>query len=361
MGAKSKIEWTDATWNPVRGCSAVSPGCKNCFAARDAARFAGADDKQGTRGPFHGFVRISSSQPQWTGKVELMEHKLGEPLAWRKPQKIFVNSMSDLFHQALPDEAIDQIFAVMALCPRHSFQVLTKRPRRMMEYLADPETSERVDAFAWEMIEERVDPLNRRSDDIRATARSLQDGPLPNVWLGVSVEDQEMADERIPLLLQTPAAIHFVSYGPALGPVDFSRTPNDEFAHGFINPLRGFQSGDDGTRRRLDWIVAEGESGPGARPAHPQWFRDVRDQCVEAGVSFFFKQWGEWTPGENVDRRFGTVETAKWFDGRWRFSSENLARTDGHRDDQPDLYRVGKRAAGAFLDGREWREFPEVA
>lgn len=281
MGLTS-IEWTDRTWNPVRGCSRVSEGCRNCYAEITAARFSNyvqliagsepflADDSGNIKaGLFDDFVLRTPSGPRWTGKVELIESKLTEPLHWKKPQRVFVNSMSDLFHEALPDEAIDRVFAVMADCPHLTFQILTKRPERMLKWFSSG-------------LQMKVNPP--WSD--------------PNVWIGVSVEDQATADARIPLLLQTPAAIRFVSYEPALGPVDFRK---ETWTAG------------------LDWIIAGGESGPGARPPHPDWFRSVRDQCAAAGVAFFFKQWG---------------------------GTKKPTMLDGTR-------------APALLDGRAWKQFPK--
>lgn len=172
--------------------------------------------------------------------------------------------------------------------------------------------------------------------------------PLSNVWLGVSAEDQERADKRIPLLLLTPAAVRFVSLEPLLGPVDL---------FGKLGPYCG-KSGSNGWDRGLDWVIVGGESGPGARPMHPQWPRDVRDKCAAAGVPFFFKQWGEWAPGTHVERQSGWMEVADFFAGKWSFGRENLANDEGHIDDEPDVYRVGKRAAGRLLDGAEHNGMP---
>jgi hypothetical protein len=174
--------------------------------------------------------------------------------------------------------------------------------------------------------------------------------PLPNVWLGVSVEDQARADERIPHLLDTLAAVRFISAEPLLGPIDLRHIAPTET--GYINALCS------STGPNLDQVIAGGESGPNARPVHPDWARSLRDQCAAADVAFFFKQWGEWAPGENVERATGIVETADWFDGRWTLGRENLADNEGHVDDEPDVYRIGKKRAGALLDGREHREFP---
>lgn len=271
MGLTS-IEWTDRTWNPVRGCSRVSQGCVNCYAEKMAARFS---DEGHT---FEGFAIRTPSGPRWTGKVELIESKLTEPLHWKKPQRVFVNSMSDLFHEALPDDAIDRVFAVMALCPHITFQILTKRPERMLKYFII-DAAERV---------ERI--LNHDYGCTMWTFKPKGDWPLPNVWLGVSVEDQETADARIPLLLQTPAAIRFVSYEPALGPVDFRKFLPRRMS---LDEIPGSALNDGCTDMwtiGLDWIIAGGESGPGARPPHPDWFRQVKEQCRAASVPFFMKQ-----------------------------------------------------------------------
>lgn len=266
MGAKTEIAWTDSTWNPIRGCSMAkgseTGGCLNCYAARLNARNLPEMKSPTTGEPF---ARILSSGPRWTGKVELIEKALTLPLKWRKPKKIFVNSMSDLFHEALTAEQIDRVFAVMALCQQHTFQVLTKRPERMLWYATGP-PKDRMRPVLW---------------------------PLPNVWLGVSVEDQKTADARIPLLLQTPAAKRFVSYEPALGPVDFT--------HYLAMTCRAWEMGQhnpaacDGPNcpgRQVDQIIVGGESGPGARQFDIQWARTTVEQCKTAGVSCFVKQLG---------------------------------------------------------------------
>jgi protein gp37 len=306
---QTKIEWTDRTWNPVRGCSRVSEGCRRCYAERIFARNLPAMRSPTTKEPF---AIMTPSGARWTGKVELIESKLSEPLHWKKPQRVFVNSMSDLFHEALPDDAIERVFAVMALCPHITFQVLTKRPERMLEW------SRRI--FPHDSV------MHIMSRDHGVDAFALR-WPLPNVWLGVSVEDQATADARIPLLLQTPAAIRFVSYEPALGPVDFGT---------WIDPM---------WVPNLDWIICGGESGPGARPPHPAWFRQTRDQCEAAGVAFFFKQWGEWIPGY-FTRYMGDI------DGNYTAEQRSVLNSFY-------MDRVGKKKAGALLDGREWKQFPK--
>ena len=325
MSASTGIEWTDSTWNPLRGCTRVSERCRFCYAERIAARFSAPGQ------PYHGFAQRTPKGSAWTGKVELVETALDLPRRWRKPRRIFVNSMSDLFHEDVPDEWIDRIFAVMALAPRHTFIVLTKRSARMREYLAVLDLRARVDAIVDFLASEMSDPLARRTDDLRATAPDLFEDdawPLPNVWLGVSAEHQAAADERIPDLLATPAAARLVSCEPLLGPIDLNRAYSP---HG-ITPLQ--------------WVIAGGESGPGARPLHPDWARGLRDQCQAAGVPFFFKQWGEWAPRDDVSsEQQESDELARVDDRRWRSLDNQL------------LERVGKKAAGRRLDGREWSEF----
>lgn len=273
MSDRTKIEWADATWNPLRGCSRVSEGCRNCYAERTAARFSGPGL------PYEGLA--TKDPPRWTGDVRLIEDKIGDPLRWRKPRRVFVNSVSDLFHEAVPDAWIDEVFAVMALSPQHTFQVLTKRPERMRRYLKD-ESQERRDARGAAAARLRPDtPLE-----------SLQ-WPLPNAWIGVSVEDQETADHRIPYLLDTPAATRFVSAEPLLAPVNFRqiRTSLVEINalngdHGVQRPLAGRSD------LRIDWIIVGGESGPGARPFDIRWATEIVADCRDYGVACFVKQLG---------------------------------------------------------------------
>ena len=261
MGDKSAIEWTEATWNPIAGCSVTSPGCANCYAMGVAGGRLRSSRK------YRGLTEPSKAGPVWNGDMRLWEKALDQPLRWKKPRRIFVNSMSDLFHQSIPDAWIDRIFGVMAVCKHHRFQVLTKRAERMRDYLR----------AGFEAREDR----NLGARWAYAAAAVLGPGkdigpspdfPLPNVWLGVSVEDQPRADERIPLLLGTPAAVRWVSAEPLLGPVDLAV------------PLGGVGG------VRLDWVVAGSESGPGARACDLDWVRALRDQCSAAGVAFFWKQ-----------------------------------------------------------------------
>ncbi len=376
MGAKTGIEWTDSTWNPFIGCSRVSEGCRHCYAERLAGRFSAK-----TEGVYAGTTKTVNGLQVWTGKINRApEETLLKPLHWRTPRRIFVNSMSDLFHENVPDVWIDQVFAVMALCPQHVFQVLTKRPERMLAYLDGvrviPRTGAGVSPYSRTAIglmmlgtmteEQRVAVL----EELRALCESGHAGevvqwPLPNVWLGVSVENQAAADERIPLLLQTPAAVRFISAEPLLGPVDLRVLQHRrEFEvnaltgdHGVTRPLAGRSD------RHLDWVICGGESGPGARPMHPDWARSLRDQCVAAGVPFFFKQWGEYSPKnrrEDLPAHPTMVCEAK---GDVLLTIEGKIETldsCGGVGDHAVMERIGKKAAGALLDGREWKQFPEV-
>jgi protein gp37 len=566
MSDGSTIEWLKrpgtkpATWNPVRGCTRVSEGCVNCYAETMAARFS----DPGMWG--HGFAETikkpdGTSIRRWTGKVELIEEMLTEPIRWKSPRTIFANSTSDLFHEALPDEAIDRIFAVMALCPQHTFLVLTKRPERMRAYVSDPLAPHRVakaaDAIAVRMEIEAMGPEELRPidgypgyfitdrgrvlsssgsatclfcggavkgiatkaycskkcrqnacyyrrvgrpiegersltemtpdsgeqghlrvmlyrdgepsrelihrlvlsafvrqpqlgeqgchrngnpginalpnlrwgdqegnwsdskrhgnfrrvsklrpeqvDDIRRRHAQGESGealgreflvsgtqirniaageqwsteapiawPLRQAWLGISAEDQVTANERIPFLLDTPAAIRFVSAEPLLGPIDFT-----DFDTGPLSLRRNALTGAIRQRGipkteycelgpRLDWIIVGGESGPKARPMHPQWARDIRDQCQAAGVAYFFKQWGSWWPHTGrygvpgVDSDHGPFPKGVPLAPDETDPNAHFWPMTDDDQWQPISYRVGKHAAGRLLDGREHNEFPEV-
>ena len=259
---KTKIAWTDATWNPLRGCSRVSAGCEHCYAEGQAHRFSGPGLA------FEGLTVAGPKGPRWTGKIKLVPEKLAEPLHWRKPRRIFVNSMSDLFHENVPDEYIDRVFAAMSQAWHHTFQVLTKRPERMRN---------------WFTCADRHLATTRCFRNFTDYTEPVGPWPLPNVHLGVSVENQAAADERIPLLLETPAAVRFVSAEPLLGAVNICAVPDSACRPAMFSALYS-PLGD------LDWIIVGGESGPGARPMNEDWVRSIRDQCVEAGVAFFYKQ-----------------------------------------------------------------------
>lgn len=273
MGEKTKIEWTDSTWNCVTGCTKVSQGCKNCYAERVFPRAYGKDRK--------------------FSDVRIHPERLDQPLRWRKPRKIFVNSMSDLFHESVPDQFIVDVFGMMTLAHWHTFQILTKRPERMRAFLA---TGDHGIIQQFQAIQDNggIGPkMMFRALDIKSRDSVPLAWPLANVWLGVSVEDQKTADERIPLLLQTPAAVRFVSYEPALGPVDFEPW--------LIKRLgcEGAQPDPDYTEcaeacNQLDWVICGGESSPKARSFNVQWARDVIAQCKDAGVACFIKQLGSY-------------------------------------------------------------------
>jgi len=293
----TKIDWVrntngsqGETWNPVRGCSPVSESCRNCYAARQAARFSGEGQPyEGLAAWLESIPVPGNGRPIWTGKVQLAEHVLEKPLRWRKPRMVFANSMGDLFHESLTDSEIDRVFTIMQACPLHTFQVLTKRPERALRWYGYAEI--------------RCALAGERLAGERGWCHANEDRtwPLDNVWLGVSVENQRAADERIPLLLQISAALRFVSVEPMLGPIDIAEwLPGDPLWRTAYHHLhRGVHdcSGPycevckvDFEQDHLDWIVCGCESGPGARPMSEDWARSLRDQCQEAGVPFFLKQ-----------------------------------------------------------------------
>jgi protein gp37 len=300
MAQKTKIEWTDATWNPVVGCRRVSEGCRNCYAKalhdkRHEAYLAGK--------------RMPAQYSMPFEQVQLMSERLDLPLRWRTPRRIFVNSMSDLFHDDVPFEFIDQVVDVVRRAFWHTFQVLTKRARRMIDW-----------------YEHWIVEIN--GGDYRL--------PL-NLWLGVSVEDQRTADERVSELMCVHGARRFVSCEPLLGPVNLRQVVDAERGR----KLDALGGDDENMRGRLDWVIVGGESGAGARPMHPDWVRALRDQCRETGVPFFFKQWGEWVPLEHLP----------WVMGRTlRYRTMVL--------DGVTMCRVGRALAGYVLDGEVWREVP---
>jgi protein gp37 len=333
MSTSTKISWTDATWNPIVGCSKVSPGCANCYAETMAGRLAAMGQRA-----YQDVVEATPCGPGytygpnsgWNGNTQLVESALTQPLHWKKPRRIFVCSMSDLFHPATPFEWIDKVFAVMALCPQHTFQVLTKRPERMAEYLtASHKVTEWCDCGL--------------CGDSPLEAFQL---PLPNVHLGTTVENQQAADERIPHLLRCPAAVRFLSCEPLLGGINL----RPYFAHSIMCekcPPPGTNGGEPCACPRIHWVIAGGESGAKARPMHPSWLRSLRDQCKAAGVPFHFKQWGEWAAYEYMRARQMLT------DGR------TYPVWPNHGKDAGLMARVGKKAAGRLLDGVEHNEFPK--
>ncbi len=295
---KTKIEWTasadgtpGATWNPVRGCDKISPGCKNCYAETFAERWRGV--------PGHPYEQGFD--------LRLVPEKLAEPLRWRKPRKVFVNSMSDLFHEDVPSEYIAAVFGVMAATPRHTFQVLTKRSERMRAWFEWYEgtsgagASPIAAAYAARDLT-GVFPVDAAAD---------QPWPLPNVWLGVSVEDQARAEERIPDLLAATAAVRFVSAEPLLGPLDL-----EQWLWPTCMATREEHDRDHGggmwcDERWLDWVIVGGESGPKSRPFYAGWARRLVEQCREAGVACFVKQLGA-KPYDRNDAGFEGEDLDNW-------------------------------------------------
>ncbi len=358
MSENSKIEWCDHTFNPWEGCQKIGRGCDNCYAEARNARFGGGIAVNWG----HGAPRRRTSPANWR-----------KPLAWNaahadffsthgRRQRVFCASLADVFDNAIPTRWRQDLMSLIARTPNLDWLLLTKRIGNAARMLED---SSQHDGL-----------LMDASDHYR---------PLPNVWIGATVVNQEEADRDIPKLLDTPARIRFLSMEPLLGPVNL-RLPTriwtnsaggatcDHCCNGdrCDDPTHYERGRPDwrvrcphcrgtGNGKPIDWVIVGSESGPGARPMHPQWARDIRDQCKAAGVPFLFKQWGEWAPGENTaERRTGIVKTADWFDGRWMFGDTDLARDGGHIDDEPDVYRVGKKYSGRHLDGRTHDEFPEV-
>lgn len=332
MSDHSRIEWTEASYNPIRAfgpdgdtpgwfCVPVSAGCKNCYASTMNKRL----------GNHLEYKAQNLQYVRWTlSNVE-------QPVHWKRPRRIFVCSMTDLFAEWVPDEWIDQIFAIMACCPQHTFQVLTKRAERMRDYINDPATPARVHLAVPKCF---IDRFNKRPNE----------PILSNIWLGVSVENQAAADERIPLLLQTTAVVRWLSCEPLLGPISLDSITDRGLAVGITpNVLTGqcdvpcetyFEFHRCACTQhppRINWVVVGGESGPGARPMNPAWARTLRDECQAAGVPYFFKQWGEYQPAYCIDRQYHPI--------------------DGSGD---VMTRVGKKAAGRLLDGKHWDEYPEV-
>ncbi|MEM3587936.1 MAG: phage Gp37/Gp68 family protein [Candidatus Jordarchaeaceae archaeon] len=316
----TKIEWADCVWNPVTGCTPVSEGCENCYARRMAYRLRG-------RFGYPGDEQF---------RVTLHPERLLEPLKWQKPRRVFVCSMGDLFHENVPYDFLEQVFFTMEEADHHTFMILTKRPRRalgFLKWLADRWSD-------WDVGEVWTPP--------------------PNIWIGVTAENQARADERIPILLQIPAAVRFVSVEPMLGPVDLSQWLEARFCerHGQLcEEGLSWENGQLVCRyckrpverlRLLDWVIAGGETGPNARPMHPDWVRSLRDQCRAAKVPFFFKQWGEWVPYRKSEspvcdlRRLKDNETVMADPPGWI-----------------SFARVGKGRAGRLLDGQTWDEYPK--
>lgn len=342
MADKTSIEWTDATWNPITGCLVKSPGCRFCYAMKLA----------GTRMKNHpsriGLTVESKNGPVWTGEARLNDMWLDQPLRWSKPRMIFVCAHADLFYEAVPDEWIDRIFAVMALAPQHTFQLLTKRPERMAAYVEAFNAGERH-VLGWA---NDFSGKNLVLDDILPETDDQEVAPLRNVWLGTSVEDQCRADERRGPLrkLAESGWLTWASYEPALGPVDWE----------------GWEF--------IRWLVTGGESGNRARWSRADWHRTARDFCAGHGIAFNFKQWGCWIEADQIAARIADATEAgtAWItrdgdvwnpslplnfaDAAWL--ADFLGHSFEHQSDGSTLFQMKKADAGRLLDGRLHDEFP---
>ncbi len=351
MSDGTAIEWTDATWNPVRArritiesdgsgrerigwhCEHVSEGCRNCYAER-------INRWQGTGQEFKpAHLKHSTQLGDERGDVTVFLDRtmLVQPMKWSRPRRIFVCSMTDLFADFVPDETIDKVFAVMALTPWHTYQVLTKRVERMRRYFTKARGLSR-----WHDIDEEARKILLEERGERLPPAQLLRGPFPNVWIGASAEDQGTLDERINDLIDTPAKVRFLSLEPLLGGIEMF--------------LQG--------RPGISWVIVGGESGPGARPVHPDWVRSIRDQCERQRVAFFFKQWGEWRAPTSAQAATHLVKT----DGTHVARVDALQRSaiSGRIEDLVDrghqgwarICRPGKAAAGRLLDGKEYSQWP---
>ena len=321
-----KISWLNIpgfipeTWNPIIGCSKVSPGCENCYAEKQAhIRRFNAKTAQ-----YKEVVVKSPHDPrygEWNGTTAFVLSQLTKPAEWTKPRAIFVCSMGDLFHEHSDFEKIDAVFSVMSDCDQHLYILLTKRPERMAAF------------WKW-----------------KAEQHGIPWQPKPNVWLGITAENQEQANKRIPILLQVPAVKRFVSIEPMLGPVKLNQLIREEDGHAWVDDcLTGFKAHGAGGwyANKLDWVIVGGESGPNSRPVHPDWVRSVRDQCQEAGTPFFFKQWGEWLPMDHAsDDRF--LKIKKTMEVGYSYTSNTMLQ-------------VGRKAAGDLLDGQQHHAWPELS
>jgi protein gp37 len=357
------ISWTEQTWNPIRGCSRASEECLLCYAQFIAARFSGPGH------PYEGLAKTTSKGANWTGVVRFIEEHLLDPLRWKRPRRVFVNSMSDLFHEDLPKPVIDLIVAVMALADQHTFQVLTKRVDRMRQYLTDPDLHARL------VMAESLVRSSAAAAGVKVKAGKVMAWPLPNVWWGMSAGNQKWFDDRYPDLqaCRPHAAILWLSAEPLIGPLSL-KMAKPFLAHLGAAPVactHGFDACptcDAG----IDWVVAGGESkNQGAdspidpRPMMPHWVRLLRDQCAAAHVPFHFKQWGDWGPvtayqigdrpkAEHVQTDTYSVHQVQT--DTLIYLHETMNTVGGHYA----MARVGKKAAGRKLDGQTHDAYPAM-
>ncbi|MBC2712897.1 MAG: phage Gp37/Gp68 family protein [Desulfosarcina sp.] len=307
----TKIEWAEETINPFPGCTKVSEGCDNCYAARQANRFKGGMK-------YGGLVENG----EWTGRTRFWPGDIDQITKWRKPKFVFVNSMGDLFHPGNTFEQLDYLLCRMLLAPQHTFLLLTKRPARMAEYFNGLRNNVigHYDRLFFQSIYPRI---HGKMIEYRKGT------PFKNIYLGVTAENQQRANERIPILLQITAAVRFVSVEPML-----------EFVQ-----IRDWLYQD-----LIQWVICGGESGPGARPVHPRWARSLRNQCAD--ISFFFKQWGSWIPGDQCGQ---SVDPYAEGMPEWSVKKGNFHRWDSWLGS----FKVGKKKAGRVLDGRTWDQYPK--
>ena len=367
MAETSLISWTDSTWNIINGCSIVSPGCKNCYAMRWGWRIAHHPNPK-VREIRAGLTRkTKSGRIVWTGDVRMHTPWLHDPIRWRKPRNVFVCAHGDLFHEHVPVEWIQSVFGIMAVANWHKYQCLTKRPDRMQELLSSDWFWDKVRNYA---VKHSCFKRTGSWSDSEAEWRAPN--PLPQVCLGTSIEDQKRADERIPFLMNTPAAVRFISAEPLLAPVDI--TPWT--ACGSCGDNRHMTIDPDWScgelhKNSLDWVIVGGESGPGSRPMHPDWAREIRDACADASIPFHFKQWGNWFPKQSpvdhldkrgiIIRRDGKCHLRDLNDetATRAFDTDALIR-ELRRPDTAHMVEIGKKKAGRLLDGVEHNGMPSL-
>ena len=363
--SNTKIEWTEQTWNPIIGCSHISPGCDNCYAEKMAGRLSHIE---GTF--YYQFTQFMKNLPAkgvkmecigWNGKTHFVESQLEKPLKRKKPTMYFVCSMGDLFHESVPFEWIDKVMAVIAISQQHTFQILTKRPYRMLEYFQRENIASRVMCEIDMLNEDEAlfDKCCKAASKIGYHGFKLFD----NVWLGVTAENQGQANKRIPILLQIPAAVRFVSIEPMLGAINLNKLDISQHnIRSCIDTLyeeadcldKNFQR-DTPFLGQINWVICGGETGPNARPMHPDWVRSLRDQCKGADVPFFFKQWGEWKEGDSINPK----KTVISLDLKGNSYSKEVNFADWLDRGFTCMVKLGKKKAGHLLNRVEHREFPK--